>query len=578
MAQDKKRRKVRGVSIKFKLVLPVAAIMLAMAVALGITANRAVRNGMSQLGGEEAVMAAKAAVNVVDGDELEKLYENGGVGEAYEQIRLAMDEVRQELGVLYMYTLYEQNGKIYYGIDTAEVDACEYGSDFDATYDELSNVFSGQSYTDNVIENYGDYSIITSYAPVFNRDKKVVGIIACDYDATLIEEKIVSTNNANIGVSGICLALAVIAMSLIVAAIARNLNKVDNKIYEIVNNEGDLTQKLDIRSGDEFENIADNVNALLNYIRGIMVNISDNSSNLRVSSGKMADELSGAQEGISDISATMQEMSASMEETNASLNQINESVNKTFEAVENISRQAKSGSDNSQKIMENVHNIYDNAQDASKNAKAQTEKISDIMREKIEKSKSVEEISSLTESILGIAKKTNLLALNASIEAARAGDAGHGFAVVAGEIGKLAVNSSQTAERIQAVSQGVVDAVSQLAEESEKMLEFMDITAMDGYNRLISTCADYKNDIGNMNVMMKNFADRSNSINDNMNFIHESVDAVNTAVDESTKGITNVTEKAVELAQSMDDIGHESQNNLVVSDKLNEEIGKFKLE
>ena len=126
-------KKTRKISIRFKLMLPVTAIMLIMALVLGIMGNRAVLNGMSQLGGEEAVMAAKAAGNVVDGDELESLYESGGTGESYERIRLAMDAVRRELGVLYMYTLYEDGGKIYYGIDTAEVDACEYGSEFDAT-------------------------------------------------------------------------------------------------------------------------------------------------------------------------------------------------------------------------------------------------------------------------------------------------------------------------------------------------------------------------------------------------------------------------------------------------------------
>ena len=93
------------------------------------------------------------------------------------------------------------------------------------------------------------------------------------------------------------------------------------------------------------------------------------------------------------------------------------------------------------------------------------------LNEKIAKSKSVEQIEILTSNIIEITEQTNLLALNASIEAARTGEAGRGFAVVADEIGKLAGNSADAAAKIRQVSAEVIQAVDELAEGSQQMIE-----------------------------------------------------------------------------------------------------------
>lgn len=107
--------------------------------------------------------------------------------------------------------------------------------------------------------------------------------------------------------------------------------------------------------------------------------------------------------------------------------------------------------------------------------------------EKIEKSKAVEQIDSLTQEIIGITEQTQLLALNASIEAARAGEAGKGFAVVAQEINKLAEDSEETANQINSVSQLVITAVNELAAEAGKMADFVEQVAMKGYDELLIT-------------------------------------------------------------------------------------------
>ena len=573
-----KRAKVRKLGIRAKVMIPVIFTLVAMALILGYNGYVSVVNGMSQLGGEEALMAAKAATNVIDGDEIEALRVTDGKGALFDTMNASMNGVRKDLGVLFMYTLYAENGKVYYCVDTDEENPCAYGTLYDHSYEELADVFAGNAYTDGVIYPYDTYSIITSFAPVFNSKGEVVAIMACDYDASEINARIDTTNRRTIIITLVCLVFALVILNIAVGVIIKHLNAVDNKLYDLVNNEGDLTQQLNVKTGDELENIANNVNALLAHIRGIMLNISHNSGTLNDSSQKVVNNLSEAQVSISEVSATMEQMSASMQETNASLDQINHSVNETYDSVEEISNHALEGSENSKQIMGNVRVVYDEAKQEQGQAKASAAQMADNVRDKIEKSKAVEEINTLTDNILSIASQTNLLALNASIEAARAGDAGRGFAVVASEIGNLAMSASQTAGRIQTVSREVIEAVNELAGEAGNMIEFMDVTAMQGYKKLLEICDMYLSDVDNMNQMMQSFAEKSGSIKSNMDFVRDSIGALDIAVSESTTGITNVTEKAVDLANSMSDIGEEAHANMDISNDLNKEVGKFKLE
>ena len=200
------------------------------------------------------------------------------------------------------------------------------------------------------------------------------------------------------------------------------------------------------------------------------------------------------------------------------------------------------------------------------------------VNQKIEQSKAVEQISQLTAEIISITDQTNLLALNASIEAARAGEAGIGFAVVADEIGKLATDSAEAAGEISRVSAVVINAVDELAKEAEEMLTFMEETAMGGYEKLLETSKEYRSNVGEMNSMMQNFAEQSQQLRENVDNIKEAIEAVNIAVEESTRGVTNVAETSVNLTSSVSDIESEAGTNMEIADQLNTEVNKFKID
>lgn len=571
------REKTRRLSIRLKILIPVTLLIVAACTGVGFFTSKKGKARMLQMAAQEADMVTKVAVDAIDRKLVEHL-EPGCEGTVeYEALLASLRSVQQKYGITNLYTLYTDGSAVYYGVDTDETDPFAVGDLYPASYEELADVFNGNAKIVSDISNIMEGAQISVYEPIENDKGKIVGVMGTDYDASGIVSMF---RKMTLEVAGIILVFeiaAVIILNIFAAQIVRSLNIVNRKLNELVNNEGDLTQELEIRTGDEVELIANNVNKLLLYIREIISSIAENAKQLDDSAKNVAANISSAEVNITDVSATMEEMSASMEETSASLSQVNEAIGDVYALIEDISDQANVGKQTSEKIMAKAADVYRQAEERQEEAKRLAQILADDVGEKIEKSKAVEEIRDLTNNIISITEQTNLLALNASIEAARAGEAGRGFAVVADEIGKLASNSAEIAEKIQHVSGEVVGAVNELAANAEEMLAFMNETAMSGYEKLLETSGSYRDDVGDMGGMMQWFADESSEIKENVDQIKEAAAAVNVAVEESAKGVTSVTQMSVDLTSSVSDIQGEADTNLKVVDALSDEVQKFKL-
>ena len=575
---EKQKFKVRRLSIRQKIIIPISFVLLIVCVLLGANGYRQVYYGMLEMGMEEAEVATDVAKSYVDGkiqDKFDSLYKDT---QEYDTILKQLREVKKICGIKFLYIIYEENGKLFYAVDTDEdSDQALPGDSYNENYDELKTVFDGNGVTQDVIDHSEDGDVITAYKPVLSKDGSVVAIMGCDYDASDIVSRVNSTRNSIIEIGAVCFVAALIILIVIINRITNGLKKVDSKIFDIVNNEGDLTQKLEVHTGDELELIAGHVNQLLEYIRNIMQNISENSISLSSSSDLVVNKLTQTSDSISDVSSVMEEMSAAMEETSASMQQVDDTVNNIASTIHKIADTASGKSEGAKQIASNAKSIYENALDEQINAKSQADNMIANIDEKIEKSKAVEQIDSLTQEIIGITEQTQLLALNASIEAARAGEAGKGFAVVAQEINKLAEDSEETANQINSVSQLVITAVNELAAEAGKMADFVEQVAMKGYDELLDNSKNYQNDVDRLSRVMDEFANQSESLGASIKSILETINAVNIAVEESAKGVGNVTETAVELTTNVGEIGKEADSNLNVAEQLEAQVKKFKL-
>ena len=574
---NKGKIRTRRLTIRAKILIPSIIIVVLVCGLMGYNSYTRFEKSMVRMGVEEADMAATIVVDSLDANLVSEVTVGSEGTQVYQNLQGDLRKKQKACGIAFLYTLYTDGKKVYYGVDSDE-DAAKVGDEFADSYAELEPVFGGKEYIQDYIDHTEDGDLITVYKPIEDNAGKVVAILGCDYDASSIAAELQEAVARTLQIGGICLLLAILILTIIVSRITKGLMQVNAKIYDLVHNEGDLTQKLDVRSGDELELIAGNVNELLAYIRKIMIGISSGSMRLMSTSRKMVDHLSSADESITDVSATMQEMSAAMEETTSSLNQITEAIDEIYSSVERIAGNADAGKVSSQEMESRASGANDAAAEGEKKANIETEKMAASLNEKIAKSKSVKQIEVLTSNIIEITEQTNLLALNASIEAARAGEAGRGFAVVADEIGKLAGNSADAAAKIRQVSAEVIQAVDELAEGSQQMIEFVRNSTEEGFGGLVATSENYATDANAMRAMMEQFAQTAEELRSAMDGIRESISAVNIAVEESAKGIAGVSESSVQLTGNVNDIQSEASDNNGIAEDLATEVGKFKLE
>ena len=580
MAKEKtKKQKTRKMNIRMKILLPVLIIMLVVSAGMGVMMYLIGQSAYVKVGVEKSHLAADIAASMIDGDAIAQCKGDCADTEIYQVELASLREIKETCGILYMYTIYEEGGQLYYGIDTDDSEGqCQPGDAYDDDALPVQTALAGEDYVrDYVVSNeYGN--LISSYVPIHNEAGEVVAVLGCDYDGTEVLRLVNIIKLLSMGCMAAALVLSAVIITIFVNAITKNVVLINTKIYDLVNNEGDLTQKLDIRSGDELELISDNVNNLLEYIRTIMLNISGNSTNLKGASMEVFNNLKDAEMSITDVSATMEEMSAGMEETAASIVEITSAINDVYDAIEEINGKAGESASNAYHAMEKANEVYNISIESQEHAKEMSAQLSATVEDKIEKSKAVNEIETLTASILAIADQTNLLSLNASIEAARAGEAGRGFAVVADEIGKLAQESAESASRIRQVSGEVIQAVEELAAASQQMISFIDETTMGGFQQLQDTAYDYKENIHEMSSTMQDFTASCQELKSNMDAIKDNIEAANIAVDESAKGISNVSELSVTITSSVSDIQNQANGNMDIANLLNQEVQRFKLD
>ncbi len=347
-------------------------------------------------------------------------------------------------------------------------------------------------------------------------------------------------------------------------------------IDKIEHNEGDLTERIVTKNVDEIGQMVDGINKFIEQLQGIISEIQKDSNLISESADTITSRVDDSNKSALNVSAVTEQLSASVEETTATLEQIAGGSNDIMNQVKAITEHAVEGADNVHTIKDKAASLKVETLESRQNSEAIISEISVSLKSAMEDSKSIEQINALTNQILSISSQTNLLALNASIEAARAGEAGRGFAVVADQIRELAENSKNTANNIQQINELVTTAVQRLSDSASKMLEVMNTSVAEDYDKFVSIAEQYQSDAEYMSNILTEFSTNAVHINKTMETMCEGLNDITTAMDDSAQGITSVAEDTSELVAAISSILQEAGNNTEISKGLQEEVSRFK--
>ena len=392
-----------------------------------------------------------------------------------------------------------------------------------------------------------------------------------------VYEKALFISIVTVGLSAGAMALALFS---VLFKVVRPLSKTQKEITEIIkdidNREGDLTKRVTIRSNDEIAALGNGINVFMEKLQNIFGMIVSNSQKMEEVVNEVQENVKTSNNSVSDLSALTEELTATMEQMAENATRINSNADSVRVEVNVIADRTNEINDYTKKMKEHADGMENTARSNMNSTSVKVSEILTVLNKAIEESESVKQVNSLTDDILNIASETNLLALNASIEAARAGEAGRGFAVVATQISNLATASQEAANRIQEINSVVTQAVNNLAEHANGLVEYMNESILPEFASFVESGSEYKQNAAYIENVMAEFTEKTDNLQVTMQEIAESINTIANAVSEGVNGVSSVADSTQVLVVDMDSISSRMDDNQAIAASLKQETEVFK--
>ena len=553
-------------------------ILLSLGIVTLIASNQLVKTALSFAASQGDPIVQKVA-NHINGDEFEQFTKSMDPDdEYYDSVRLWMLDLKQATGCRFLYTLSKINNEYQYVIDGScdpsdedNFSACGDTEDLESWGEAPLKALHTGELTHSKFEKQEKWGwTISSYLGIRNSKGKVVGMIGCDFGAGEIVYRIQEEILKIIIISIILIVVAGGTIWIFSNYMFNSMGKISDQMEEIAAGKADLTTRIQETGGLELKNLAKSCNNVISSLASLIRNLQEQSDVLHTTGNQLYEKMNSH---IGQIDLTVANVNTIAEEINLQTSKITEvadSVGRVDSQISGLGTRMTEQQNAIQQSSSAIEEISSNIESVTKNVKKITAEYSVLVNEtetgKTNQEKVAKQVTQISEqsknlnmanqAIASIAAQTNLLAMNAAIEAAHAGEAGKGFGVVADEIRKLAETSSKQSGEIKNLLEGITESIDEIVLSS---------------NNSAKSFSSVESQILNMN---KHMQEVQSGMEEEMLAVGEilnTVKTVNTTTDAITKASDEMKNESSTLFQKIEDLKkiaaatHERSNNVSAS-------------